>query len=53
MERSVIKLTDPDRWLITECGTYKIVDAVTDEDYELWANRELQVLEDVKAVLKD
>lgn len=53
MERSVIKLTNPDRWLITSCGTYEIVDEVSEEDYALWEKRELQVLEDTSRILED
>lgn len=53
MERSVIKLTNPDRWLITSCGTYEIVNEVSEEDYTLWKRRELQVLEDTCSILED
>ena len=53
MKRSVIKLTNPDRWLITSSGTYEIVDEISEEDYVLWKKRELQVLEDTCSILED
>lgn len=53
MMRSVVKLLNPDRWLITtDEGEYKVVYKISDEDYKLWENRE-QLVKDADAILED
>jgi hypothetical protein len=53
MMRSVVKLLNPDRWLITtDEGEYKVVYKISDEDYKLWENRE-QFVKDADAILED
>lgn len=54
MKHSVIKMLNPERWLLTyEDGSFKYVDEVSEEDYKLWEQREKEVLDMAKAILED